>query len=101
MMISCSQCGMSFDVPGRGHGYSACMNHRRRISVKCERVVMGQLQPGDMYSVAGPEYWDDAADLSAHGLVQVRFNYRWIGDDNELTWRLTFETKQAADSIDA
>jgi len=32
----------------------------KKVIIKAEKVVANTLQPGDLFSTVGPDYWDDA-----------------------------------------
>lgn len=47
------------------------------MKVRAEKIVARDLQPGDLFSTAGPDYWDRIADreqMSVGERVYIRTN---------------------------
>jgi len=45
------------------------------MKVKCEQMFGSQLQPGDLFSTAGPDYWDQLDERGSIGeRVYIRTN---------------------------
>ena len=64
------------------------------MRVKAELVTGRDLEPGDLFSTAGPEYWDVAMDrVSVGEMVYVRTNADTdlFDDADEPIYRITIE----------
>ncbi len=64
----------------------------RRVTVTAERIIAKKLKPGDLFSIYGPEYWDNALDRGSIGeAVYLRTHEpaESAGDADTMVYKIT------------
>ena len=64
------------------------------VKIKAELVTAFDLQPGELFSAAGPSYWDTALDKGSIGeavYIRTRTNANRAPDANDTVYRITIE----------
>ena len=64
------------------------------VKVKCEKVKASDLEPGDLFSTLGSEYWDGAMDAGSIGervFVRTMVPASAAPDADTTIYRLTIE----------
>lgn len=72
-----------------------------RAKVQAEEILGKDLQPGDLFSTGGPDYWDTAMDRGSLGeRVYVRTNAPCPSDQaNEPVYRITISGREGQDQL--
>lgn len=76
----------------------------KRATIKCEQVCAADLQPGDLFSVVGDEYWSRALDIGFNGSIGERVYVRThvsadhADDAHSMIYRLTIHVSDGDDN---
>ena len=71
---------------------------RKHVKITAELVTARDLQPGELFSIAGPSYWNTAMSKDSIGeCVYVRTNAdpNHASDANSTVYRITIERSEA------
>ena len=63
-----------------------------KVKIKAELVTGRDLRPGDLFSAAGPSYWDTALDKGSVGeavYIRTRIDADRFHDANDTIYRIT------------
>jgi len=63
-----------------------------KVRIKAELVTGRDLRPGDLFSAAGPSYWDTALDKGSVGeavYIRTHINADRFHDANDTIYRIT------------
>lgn len=72
-----------------------------KAKVQAEETLGKDLQPGDLFSTGGPDYWDTAMDTDSLGeRVYIRTNAPCPSDQaNEPVYRITISGREGQDQL--
>jgi len=68
------------------------------VKIKAELMTARDLQPGDLFSVAGPSYWDTAMDKGSVGeavYIRTHTDAKRSPDPNNVIYRITIERSES------
>jgi hypothetical protein len=64
------------------------------VKIKAKLVTALDLEPGDLFSAAGPSYWDTAMDKGSIGemvYIRTRTDANRAPDANDVVYHITIE----------
>lgn len=67
------------------------------VRIKAELVTGRDLAPGDLFSTAGPEYWDNALDRASVGervFIRTNSSPDRVDDADQPIYRITIERSE-------
>ena len=65
-----------------------------RAKITATPIQAHLLQPGDLFSTVGPDYWSDALDKGSCGervYIRTHVNQEWFDDADSTVYRITVE----------